>query len=170
MSEPLPPPAPEGFRPAGRVLSASFSHPPTIRRKRYTGRRLEGVRYEKKVQAYLQSLYGDKYLASPWLRFFPGEIGARWRWCQPDGILLDPVHGRLTIVEVKYQHTSDAWWQVKHLYAPVLRAMFPEHLWELDYCEVVKWYDPATPFPEKTVLAQEISMRHPAFKVHIWRP
>jgi hypothetical protein len=25
-------------------------------------------------------------------------------------------------------------------------------------------------FPEKVVLAQEVGMKHSAFKVHIWRP
>ena len=119
------------------------------------------------VHEYLELLYGDRYVSSPWLRFF---AEGKWRWCQPDGLLFDPQSGRITIVEVKYQHTSDAWWQVRHLYQPVLQAMFPEKLWTFDACEIVKWYDPDTRFPEKLVLAQEISMKHPAFKVHIWRP
>ena len=165
-----PPPAPEAFRPAGRVLAAAFSSPPALRKRRYTGRRLEGVRYEKKVQEHLLAFYGERYLPSPWLRFFPAGDGARWRWCQPDGLLFDFERGRITIVEVKYQHTSDAWWQVKQLYLPVLQAMFPEKLWSFDFCEVVKWYDPAAPFPEKVVLALEVCMRHPSFKVHIYRP
>lgn len=155
------------FRPAGKVLSAHLCLPPVLRRKRYTGRRLEGIRYERKVHEYLSSLYGDRYIASPWLRFY---TGGAWRWCQPDGLLLDPARGRLTIVEVKYQHTSDAWWQIRKLYQPVLEAIFPPALWAYDACEVVKWFDPATIFPEKTVLAQEVSMAHPSFKVHIWRP
>lgn len=160
-------PAPAAFRPAGLVLAADFSDSPMLRKRRYTGRRLEGVRYEKKVQAYLQEFHGNHYIPSPWLRFF---TGGAWRWCQPDGILLDPARGRLTIVEVKYQHTSDAWWQVRQLYEPVLRVMFPESLWAYSACEVVKWYDPAVLFPEKTVLAQDVGMTHPAFKIHIWRP
>ena len=162
-----PPPAPAAFRPAGRVLRASFALPPAIKKKRYTGRRLQGIRYERKVHEYLELLYGDRYVSSPWLRFF---AEGKWRWCQPDGLLFDLQSGRITIVEVKYQHTSDAWWQVRHLYQPVLQAMFPEKLWSFDACEIVKWYDPDTRFPEKLVLAQEISMKHPAFKVHIWRP
>lgn len=161
-------PAPQGFRPAGIFRGAEFAQPPALRKKRYTGRRLEGIRYEKKVHAYLEALYGNKYLPSPWLRFFTQE--GKWRWCQPDGLLLDVVKGRITIVEVKYQHTADAWWQVRCLYEPVLRSMFPPHLWEFECCEVVKWFDPLTLFPEKTVLAQEVSMHHSSFKVHIWRP
>lgn len=160
-------PAPQGFKPAGRVLSANFCQPPALRKKRYTGRRLEGVRYERKVHAYLEDFYGERYLPSPWLRFF---TGGAWRWCQPDALLLDLARGIITIVEVKYQHTSDAWWQVRQLYEPVLRQMFPADLWTFEVCEVVKWYDPAVVFPEKTVLAQEVCMSHSAFKIHIYRP
>ncbi len=164
--EELPPPS-ASFHPAGRVLAANFCTPPALRKKRYTGRRLQGVQYEKKVHAYLEGFYGERYIPNPWIRFF---TEGKWRWCQPDALLLDPRAGRITIVEVKYQHTSDAWWQVRRLYQPVLEVMFPAHLWAFDACEVVKWYDPATLFPEKTVLAQEVGMKHSAFKVHIWRP
>ena len=162
------PPAPQGFKPAGRVLTASFSPAPHLRKKRYTGRRLEGVRYEKKVHEHLSMLFPDTYVQSPWLKFFPA--GGCWRWCQPDALVVDTKRGRITIVEVKYQHTSDAWFQVKQLYLPVLQSIFPPHLWEYDFCEVVKWYDPDTVFPEPVVLAHEVDMRHKHFKVHIYKP
>jgi hypothetical protein len=68
---------------------------------------------------------------------------------------------------VKYNHTSDAWAQLKLLYLPVLQAIFPAKLWQFDCCEVVKWYDPAVVYPEPVVLAHDITMRHQAFKVHI---
>jgi len=165
LLSPIPPP--EGFRPAGLVRAAFFVTEPTFRKRKYTGRRLEGVRYERRVHEHLAQAYGDRYVPSPWLRFL-GETG--WRFCQPDGLLFDFPRGRITVVEVKYQHTADAWWQVRHLYLPVLQKLFPPHLWAFDFCEVVKWYDPATLFPERTVLAQEVCMAHPAFKVHIWRP
>ena len=158
---------PAEFKPAGRVLAAGFSYPPFLRRRRYTGRRAEGVRYEKKVQAYLLSTYAEKYVDSPWLRFYSG---GKWRWCQPDGLLIDLPAGTITIVEVKYQHTPDAWWQVRQLYQPVLQVLFPERLWTFHACEVVKWYDPAVLFPERVVLAQDVGMYHPSFKVHIWHP
>lgn len=167
MSLISPVPAPASFKPAGRILDARFCPPPALKRKRYTGRRLAGVQYEKKVQAHLCDLYPDRYIPSPWLKFF---AEGKWRWCQPDGLLLDIKRGRITIVEVKYQHTADAWWQVRHLYEPVLRAIFPAELWHFDACEIVKWYDPEITFPERVVLAQEVDMKHPAFKVHIWRP
>jgi hypothetical protein len=163
----LPPLPPEDFKPAGRVLGAELSQPPRLRKRRYTGARLKGVQYEKKVQEHLGEFYGERYIPSPWLRFF---TGGAWRWCQPDGLLFDPVLGKLCIVEVKYQHTADAWWQVRHLYQPVLELIFPKSLWKYEACEVVRWYDPATLFPEPTVLAHEVGMAHPSFKVHIWHP
>lgn len=144
-----------------------FSSPPTFRRRRYTGRRLQGVRYERAAHEHLENLYGDWYLASPWLRFLSD---GRWRWCQPDALLFKPLEGKITIIECKYQHTSDAWWQVRHLYQPVLEHIFPAKLWTYEACEVVKWYDPAVPFPERTVMANEVDMAHSAFKIHIWKP
>lgn len=162
------PPAPQGFRPAGRVLRAEFSVSPHVRKKRYTGRRLEGIRYERKVHEHLELLFPESYVRSPWLKFYPAGEG--WRWCQPDALVIDPRAGRITIVEVKYQHTPDAWFQVKHLYLPVLQEIFHPQLWEYDFCEVVKWYDPATLFPEPVVLAHEVNMKHKHFKVHIYKP
>jgi len=156
-----------GFRPAGQVVAAHFCTPPSLTKRRLTGRRLQGVRYEKKAQEYLQERLGEGYVNSPWIRFL---ADGKWRWCQPDGILFKPREGRIVIVEVKYQHTSDAWWQLRHLYQPVLEAIFPRDLWRYEVCELVKWFDPATPFPEKTVFAHEVDMMSHGFKVHIWRP
>lgn len=165
-----PPPAPPGFHPAPQcILHAEFTSPPALRRRRYTGRRLAGIKYEKKVHAYLAETFGEMYLASPWLRF--QERGnSRWRWCQPDGLVFVPAEGRIILVECKYQHTSDAWWQVRHLYGPILQYLFPASLWRLEVCEVVKWYDPAVRIPERVVMANEVDMPHEAFKVHIWKP
>ena len=160
-------PPPDSFRPAGKVLSAGFCTPPQLGRKRFTGRRLEGVRYERKAQTYLLWLYGEYYVDSPWLRFY---ADGTWRWCQPDGLHFDVKRGIITIVEMKYQHTPDAWWQVKRLYQPVLEAIFPRTMWQYRACEVVQWYDPDVSFPERVVLAQDVTMDCPGFKVHIYRP
>lgn len=162
----IPPAA--GFHPAGQVLHAAFCPPPALRKRRYTGSRLAGIRYEAKVHEYLTQVYGLRYVQSPWLRFF--SAGEGHRWCQPDGLIIDTQAGRITIVEVKYQFTSDAWWQIKRLYEPVLRVIFPAELWHFDYCQVVKWYDPNVKFQEPIVLAHEVDMRHKHFKVHIWKP
>lgn len=160
-------PIPAGFRPAKSPMAVQFSPPPNLKKRKYSGRRAEGIRYEKKVHAYLESFHGENYLASPWIKFFDD---GQWRWCQPDGLIFDLARGVITIVEVKYQHVELAWWQTRRLYSPVLQVMFPGHLWKIEVCEVVKWYDPAVLFPEKVVLACEVDIPHPGFKVHIWKP
>lgn len=169
MLEPrvFPPQPPQGFRPAGLVERATFCLPPPIHKMRYTGSRLLGVKYEAKVQEYLQGRYGERYVPNPWMVYY---VGGQRRWCQPDGLLFNWKRRAITIVEVKYQHTSQAWWQVMKLYLPVLQAAFPPALWEYYACEVVKWYDAATGFPVLPVLAPEVEMLRPnTFTVHIWK-
>jgi hypothetical protein len=162
-----PPPPPANFHPAHGIQHAEFTNAPALRQRRYTGRRLQGIRYERKVHEYLEFRYGELYVASPWLRFLSD---GKWRWCQPDGLLFQPETGRIIVVECKYQHTADAWWQTRHLYIPVLQRIFPAHLWSFEVCEVVKWFDPSVAFPERLVLANEVGMRSEAFKVHIYKP
>jgi len=166
-------PPPDRFAPAHKVQWAKWAKgaPPfAAKRQRRSGRRAQGVRYEKKVHEYLAAVYPDEYVASPWIYF--QESGAdRPRWCQPDGLLFDLQKGIITIVEVKYQHTSDAWWQLTQLYRPVLEKIFPLTLWQMQCVEVVKWYDPATVFPERVALLEEPTERlKSGFGVHIWKP
>lgn len=167
------PPAPTRFIPANNVLWAKLSNPPgfaTLPQRR-SGRRLQGIKYEKLVQDMLRTQYGDSYLDSPWLQF---QADSGIKWCQPDGVLIDFEAGALTLIEVKYQHTTDAWWQMRRLYEPVLRTLFPPHLWSISCLEVVKWYDPSVLFPEPTRLVSSISsaqhLPHGTTGIHIWKP
>ena len=160
---------PVAFNAAGVVQQAFVSPapPPFLRQRRYTGARAAGLRYEKRVHEHLLDLFPTTYLPSPWLRFL---AGGRWRWCQPDGLIFDLDNGRIVVVEVKYSHTSAAWWQVRHLYLPVLRKCFPEGLWAFEACEVVRWFDPATVFPEPVEMAAQVDQHGSRFRVHIWKP
>jgi len=122
------------------------------------------------VQAHLVEDLGEGYVPSPWFRFRT-LADPRPRWCQPDGLHFDFERGRIVIVEVKLQHTIDAWWQLEHLYLPVVQFAFPVPEWELAVCEVTKWYDPATAFPVRPVLCRDIlRAKREDFSVHIWRP
>lgn len=160
-------PPPSRFVPAIDVKFAKIiSVPPFIKHKRYHGRRLEGIKYERKAQEYLSQI-DDCYIPGFWLSFL---AGGNWRYCQPDGIRIDIQAGRITVVEIKSHHTSDAWWQVTQLYKPVLTHLFPEELWTYDYCEVVKWYDPDTLFPAHVHLVADPFRPSSDFKVHIWKP
>lgn len=143
------PPPPRKFQPAGIVEWADLSTipPPFLRSEpRRRGRRAEGTRYERKVHAHFSDEFGDYYLPSPWFHF-RASGSERERWCQPDALLFQPLHRILTIVEVKLQHTSDAWWQTNQLYSPVVSRVFPPELWTYNIVEVVKWFDPSVRFP-----------------------
>lgn len=163
---------PRRFRPAGVVEWVEFSPtpPPFVHEKKRKGRRAEGIRYEKKVHLLNEARFGEVYIASPWFRFM--EVGAdRPRWCQPDALMIDFERGQITIVECKLQHTADAWWQLRWLYLPIVAKAFPGTLWKIGLVEVVKWYDPATAFPEKVKMRADIKDVQPGeFGVHICKP
>ena len=93
----------------------------------------------------------------------------RIRYCQYDALLVLPDRGVLVIVEVKYSHTADAYWQLEHVYVPVLRSFLgPSHAWQIATVEVVKWFDPSTAFPCKVTLCEDVGqVRVNAFNVHI---
>jgi hypothetical protein len=162
-------PPPKRFKPARDVVWAKVYNgtPSFVEERKRRGKRALGIRYEKKVHGCMSLIYGEKYFSNPWIRF--AESDGTLRWCQPDGIIIDITRGKIVIVEVKYQHTSDAWWQLRELYLPVLRTLFGKN-WDYQVCEVVKWYDPATAFPEPVYLMKEVGLVHSdRFGVHIWR-
>lgn len=144
--------------------------PPFARRGAKRGRRRQGILYERKVHEHFLEIYKEAYLPSPWFRYRL-EGSDRVRWCQPDGLLFDVRKGRLTIVEVKYQHTEKAWFQLRQKYPPVVLAVFPPDLWALSYCEVVKWYDPQIRFPERSMRVRRLEELNPGqLGVHIYKP
>ena len=163
-------PPPPNFMPAGRVLAARLSQddPPFITETRSRGSRAQGRNYEAKVQRYLVDAYPDAYLPAPWFRYETSG-SRRGHWCQPDGLLFNVRGGVITIVEVKLSHNSSAWWQVRHLYEPVVVACFGS-VWRIAAVEVVRWFDPDAPFPETYCRAPDISkVPAGAFGVHIWQ-
>ncbi len=165
-------PAPQGFIEPNNVqwVKHSSTCPPFLRRGKVSGRKAEGIRYEFKAQEYLLC-NSDFYLPSPWF-YYKGNN--RLRWCQPDGLLFNFRTGHLIIVEIKYNHTSDAWWQLRKLYFPIIVRIFPPELWTISVLEVVKWYDPATHFPEQLRLIakpdEAFGLPQGITGVHIWRP
>ncbi|HYE38144.1 hypothetical protein [Methylocaldum sp.] len=110
-------------------------------------------------------------MPSPWL-YYSDELGVHWR--QPDGLLFDLKGGKIIIVEVKYQHTTDAWWQLRKLYLPILQHIFPANLWEFKMLEIVKWFDGMVPWPEPTRLLAHpldaLTIPGKCTGVHIWTP
>lgn len=143
--------------------------PPPIKRLRYSGSRERGVRYEASVHRYFANLYGLRYLQSPWFQYMRANE-QHFRWCQPDALLFDPRAGTILCIEVKTSHTDRAREQIRNLYEPVVRCVFPDHLWQLQVCEVVRYYSPHEYFGEPVQLVSNITQPSEKFKVHILKP
>lgn len=136
--------APRGFREVGGVREAwpcesPFSRTPTGR----TAAQKAGLRYERKVHEYLASVFCDAYSPSQWFGYY--DVHGSRRFCQPDGILR---FGNVAVIfEVKARFTGDGWWQLRRLYAPIVRVAFAPSL--LGLCLICRSYDPSVPFPER---------------------
>src|SRR5262245_3313723 len=100
-----------------------------------------GIRYERKVSWRLLELYELSYIPALWFMY---HSRGRIRYCQFDGLLVLAERKVLAIVECKYQHTADAYWQLSNVYVPVLRSFLGRgNPYSIATCEVVKWFDPS---------------------------
>ena len=130
------------------------------------GRRALGVRYENKLHNEFIRRYPG-YLPSMWFNFADHESDSKW--CQTDGLLVDPWRGRITIIEAKWQHTATAYYQLFKLYYPVVAFLFAAK-YDITCCEVVKWFDPAILTPVRPIMCKEPADAKPGkFNVHIWK-
>ncbi len=157
---------PHNFVPAREVQWASFWRAPGFSvGGRSTGRKAAGKRYERLASEMLLEIYPEHYVPHPWLRF---QDAGGYRWCQPDGLLIDVAAGRIVIVEMKLSHTADAWWQLKKLYLPVLRVLLPPR-YRIGMLEVCKWHDPTIRWPERAEHLQKVNLDWPGeLGIHIW--
>lgn len=159
-------------RPSGHKIDwASFAfQPPFEITEPKKGNKRKGILYERKAQRYLMGCLGEMYWPSPWIAF-KADNNRRVRWIQPDGILVDPEAGLITVVEIKYSHTIDAYLQLEMKYIPVLKWLFPERLWRFAALEVVHWFDPTIKFPRGFRMVKNPAlMRGSDFGVHIYNP
>lgn len=131
---------PRGFHGVSEPRNVRFSHEPAPRNRGHTQAQKMGLRYEQKVHDVLSAIYETRFTPSPCILF---EEGTRLRRAIPDGVLV--LGDCVVVVEVKYTHTEDAWWQLKRLYEPLLSAIYGERL--LRCVEVCRSYDPTTSFP-----------------------
>lgn len=156
--------------PAGEVTWARFArYPPSfVRRPTRRGAAGQGVRYEEEAARHLQKELGEEFIHGPWM-VFRNETGQRW--CQPDGLWIDPVRGVITIIEIKYSHCIEAWEQLRKLYEPVVRKAFEGAPWEVRLVEFVRWYDPVIKFPGEHNLRPRLELARPGeVAIHIWNP
>lgn len=160
-------PAPLGFRPVvgtprrGQMLDGSG-----IKAEGNTAARAGGLRYERTVSEYIQTiLLTNRLFIQPILQFCDATGPRR---CIPDLVILTPRHA--IVAEVKIQHMPEAWWQLRRLYQPVVASYFNLPTFCL---EIVKSFDAAMPFPEQIKMVEDLlsylAEPFPEFAVYIWR-
>ena len=111
-----------------------------------------GRRYESKILRNLKVGNETTFMLSPWIHY--ALTSGLEHHCQPDAILLRK--DCLIIFEVKLTHTIDAYWQLRHLYAPAMRKVepnTPQHL-----VEITRSFDPNCLYPETMRLFFDLSI------------
>ena len=154
------------FPPLGKIEWVTpVSAPPfTPRTRSRNGRISAGLKYETSVHKKLERKYGPSYVAGPWYCYkHSGE--ERRKYCQLDGVL-DRGLKRFALLEIKYSHCPESYFQLTNLYLPIMRFLWPGYSFSL--IEVVKWYDPAVVFPVPITLLPKLHEAHAEnFSVHI---
>lgn len=102
-----------------------------------------GLRYETRVHAELAGRFGYDYVEAP-VFSFEDDLGRRS--CVPDALLKRP--SRIVLIEIKSQHMPEAWWQLRKLYEPVIRAAGNKDK-KIILVEVCRSLDIQMPFPEE---------------------
>lgn len=127
-----------------------------------------GIRYERRAHAHFAEAFPGRYGAGQWIAFRERRSG-KVRYAQPDGLVVDYERGLLTLLEMKLRHTDRAWWALRYVYEPLFSFLFPS--WRVACCEVVRWYDPAVPWPEAyRRVASPSFLDGGEIGVHIWSP
>lgn len=130
------------------------------------GRRATGIRYENRMHEEFGRRYAG-YLPSMWFNFADHEHDDKW--CQTDGLIVDPWRGNIIIIEAKWQHTVAAYTQLFKLYKPVVSWLFGSK-YTIVCCEVVKWFDVAVLTPTRPTMCKDPVLAKPdKFNVHIWK-
>lgn len=133
---------------------------------RRSGAQKAGLAYQRKVGAYLELVLGRAAVTSgPWFHYSSDASGRNY--CQPDFLVADVLE--VLVVEVKLRWTTDAWWQLRRLYLPVVAKAFPDRRVIL-LC-ITRSYDPAARIPEEvTFVDSPQEAVADAFNVMVWKP
>lgn len=149
-----------------KVASAQFITTPNhgLRNGKGTPAQQRGHVHERRVAEHL----GDNEFVvhGPWLEYC--TLTGRISTCQPDFLVFQPERGRILIIEAKLRHCPEAYFQLRNLYAPLMRFLFPA--WDIGLQEVVRWYDRNEHFPGNHVLRENMLDAPPShlIGVHIF--
>ena len=147
------PPPPRFRAPVGEIRDVSLrGDNPFYSSRGHTAAQRAGMRYERHIQIELKQILLH-YLPSPMLHF---HDDSGFRTCIPDGLHVTHQNDatRFTIFEIKSQHMPEAWWQLRRLYEPVVRALQPKA--EVALVEICRTLDAHTPFPEEPELIEDL--------------
>ena len=109
--------------------------PSFVRPSRAKGAKAVGLRYERKVLDRFSRF--PHFIPSPWFRYTLRGLPNRVNYAQPDGMFIDIATGIVTIIEVKYAHTADAYFQLVDKYIPIVSRFFAGGDWRFAVCEIV---------------------------------
>lgn len=156
---------PRNFQPIeGPIAKVRKIDSPIHTKGRSTPAQRRGLRYEAKALDHLKAL-GPSFEPSPWFSFY--EAG-RHRFANPDGLW--QIDRRVVIFEIKEHHTIDAWWQLRRLYEPLIRALIFSPV-EVLVVEMCRSFDPAVLLPEDPLLIYDLKDLQPdRFNVFRWDP
>lgn len=142
------------------------TNPHGASRSRRSGAQKAGLAYQRRVGDYLRLVRNpDSISSSPWFHYL--DSSSRRSYCQPDFLVADVL--QVLVVEVKLRWTTDAWWQLRKLYLPVVAKAFPDRH-PVPLC-ITRSYDPSAQIPEEVNLVDGIDLCSPdKFNVLVWRP
>lgn len=147
-------PRPRGFRPSDLVTQAEFCESPFGPPSRANNpSAVRGQAYERRAHRHFAELFPAQpaspfYVPARWIRFLTSDPRERrYRFAEPDGLLIDVERRHIIILEMKLTHTCYAWWGLRRLYEPLIRKIFGRD-WTYAVCEVCRYYDPEVAFPE----------------------
>lgn len=157
-----PPPSYVRYIPQGTIheawRSAEIPHSGTSR-FRSSAAQKAGSSYEKRVREWAyQHATSDSIEVSPWFCFV--DDSHKRHYCQPDLLLVSP--NRVVVVEVKLRWSLDAWWQLRHLYLPVLEVALRKPIESFVPLCICKSFDPAFPSPEPIALRTDLNVCTPS--------
>lgn len=96
--------------------------PPWFEDGKLEGAAEAGIKYECAVAKWLKGKYGKRVIHGPW---FSGEDANGKFYCSPDIIILPRGKAPLVLAEVKLTTTKVAEEELKKLYLPVVKWVWP---------------------------------------------
>ena len=112
------------------------SESPFKKEPKLKGSPAKGKTYERTILRKLKSLLDEKMIHyNRWIRF---EDASGWHYAQPD-IFIETPH-KIYLIEIKRTQCRDAELQLRFLYAPLLKKLFPEKkVLMIEVCKNLKW-------------------------------